>query len=294
MLATALVSGLGLGSIYGLIALGFTLTFAVSGTVNFAQGSSVMLGAVVCHVVGVGAGLPYAVAVPVALAACALWGVVVERLAVRPFVVRGSNAWLMATVALGIVLDNLVMAGFGKEPRALPSALADEPWVVGDVGVFPLQVLIPAVVLAIAAGVQLGLGRTGLGLRLRAAVGNAAAARLMGIDVGRLVSLTFAASAALAGVGGVLVAPLYNVAYDMGTLFGIKAFAVAILGGLTRPWGVVAAGLLYGLVEAGATSWLGSGATQIVVFSAVIIALAVAPEGLFSGGLKAGRARVRV
>ncbi len=289
MLTTALISGLGLGSIYGLIALGFTLTFAVSGTVNFAQGSSVMLGAVVCHALGVGLKLPYAIAIPLALVACAAWGAVVELVAIRPFVRRGSNAWLMATVALGIVLDNLVMAGFGKEPRALPSSLADEPWVFGDVGVFPLQVVIPAVVLVVAALVHLGLRRTALGLRLRAAVENGVAARLMGIDVMTLVSLTFAASAALAGLGGVLVAPLFNVAYDMGTLFGIKAFAVAILGGLTRPWGVVAAGLLYGLVEAAATTWLGSSATQIATFSAVIVALAAAPEGLF-----AGRARVRV
>ena len=135
---------------------------------------------------------------------------------------------------------------------------------------------------ALAAAVQFGLGHTGLGLRLRAAVQNADAARLMGIDVTRLVAITYAAASVLAGVAGVLVAPLFNVASDMGTLFGIKAFAVAILGGLTRPWGVVAAGLLYGLVEAGATTWLGSGSTQIVTFSAVIVALAVAPEGLFS------------
>ena len=286
MLATALVSGLGLGSIYGLIALGFTLTFAVSGTVNFAQGSSVMLGAVLCHALGVGLKLPYAVAIPLALLACAAWGAVVERIAVRPFAARGSNAWLMATVALGIVLDNVVMTRFGKEPRALPSVLADEPWVFGDIGVFPLQLVIPVVVLILATAVHLGLQRTPLGLRLRAAVENPAAARLMGIDVVRLVSLTYAAAAALAGVGGILVAPLFNVSYEMGTLFGIKAFAVAILGGLTRPWGVVAAGLLYGLVEAGATTWLGSGATQIVVFTAVILALAAAPRGLFAGRVR--------
>src|SRR6266404_4575103 len=109
MLTTALVSGLGLGSIYGLIALGFTLTFAVSGTVNFAQGSSVMLGAVMCHALIVGA-------VPAALLVCVVWGLVVERIAVRPFVARGTNSWLMATVALGIVLDNVVMTLFGKEP----------------------------------------------------------------------------------------------------------------------------------------------------------------------------------
>jgi branched-chain amino acid transport system permease protein len=283
MLVTALVSGFGLGSIYGLIALGFTLTFSVSGTVNFAQGSSVMLGAVLCHVLFVGLHWPFVLAALIALCGCALWGLVVERIAVRPFVTRGSNAWLMATVALGMLLDNSVMALFGKEPRALPSSLADEPWVIGDAGIFPLQIIIPIVGLGLAGLVHVGMRRTSLGLKLRAAVENANAARLMSIDVTRLIALTFAAAAALAGVGGILIAPLFNVAYDMGTLFGIKAFAVAILGGLTNPWGVVIAGLAYGLIEACATTWLGSSSTQIVTFAAVIAALALAPSGLFGG-----------
>jgi len=289
MLATAIVSGLSLGSIYGLIALGFTLTFAVSGTVNFAQGSSVMLGAVACHALSIGLGWPISAAVPLALVACAVWGLVVERIAVRPFVTRGTNAWLMATVALGIVLDNVMMVLFGKEPRALPSALADEPWVIGSAGVFPLQVLIPVVGLGLAWLLHLAMRKTGLGLKLRAAVDNPDAARLMSINVTLLIALTYAAAAVLAGIGGILIAPLYNVAYDMGTLFGIKAFAVAILGGLTNPWGVVIAGFAYGLVEACATAWLGSSSTQIVTFTAVIAALALAPAGLFGG-----RSRVRV
>lgn len=246
-----------------------------------------MLGAVICHALAVSLHWPMLAAVPLALFACAVWGLVVERIAVRPFVVRGTDSWLMATVALGIVLDNVAMVFFGKEPRALPSALADDPWVIGKVGIFPLQVLIPVVGLGLAWLVHLGMVRTGLGLKLRAAVDNPDAARLMSIDVTRLVALTYAAAALLAGIGGILIAPLYNVAYDMGTLFGIKAFAVAILGGLTNPWGVVIAGLVYGLVEACATTWLGSSSTQIVTFTAVIAALALAPSGLFGGRSKA-------
>jgi branched-chain amino acid transport system permease protein len=242
-----------------------------------------------CHALIVGAHWPMLAAVPAALLVCVVWGLVVERIAVRPFVARGTNSWLMATVALGIVLDNVVMTLFGKEPRALPSPLADDPWVFGNVGIFPLQILIPAMGLGLAFLVHLGMHRTGLGLKLRAAVDNPDAARLMSVDVTRLIALTYAAAALLAGIGGILIAPLYNVAYDMGTLFGIKAFAVAILGGLTNPWGVVIAGLGYGLVEACATTWLGSSSTQIVTFSAVIAALALAPSGLF-----ARRTKVRV
>ena len=168
-----------------------------------------MLGAVLVHAFSIGLRWPFPVAFVAALMACAMWGLIVERIAVRPFVQRGSNAWLMATVALGIVLDNVVMALFGKEPRALPSSLADEPWVIGRAGIFPLQVLIPVVAFALAALVHLGLTRTRLGTMLRAAVDNRDAALLMGIDVTRLVALTFGAAALLAGVGGIMVAPLF-------------------------------------------------------------------------------------
>jgi branched-chain amino acid transport system permease protein len=188
----------------------------------------------------------------------------------------------MATVALGIVADNAVMALFGKGPQALPSSMADTPVIVSGVGVLPLQMLLPAAAVLVAIALRLLMTRTGLGLRLSAAVQNAAAAELMGIDVGRLIAGCYAASAALAGFAGLLIAPLYAVSYDMGTLFGIKAFAVAILGGMTNATGIIIAGLLYGLVEAGATTYVGSSTTQIVTFSVVLLALALAPEGLFA------------
>src|SRR5262245_7285314 len=117
MLFAAWISGLGLGSMYGLMALGFYLTYAVSGTVNFAQGSAMMLGAVFAYAFAQGMGWPLPLAMAAALALCALYGLLVEFVAVRPFASRGSDAWLMATVALGIVADNLVMFTFGKEPR---------------------------------------------------------------------------------------------------------------------------------------------------------------------------------
>src|SRR3954464_13859142 len=108
LVSSALVSGLGLGSMYGLLALGFHLTYAVSSTVNFAQGSAMMLGAVLCFTFWVTLGWPLSLAIIASLVLCALWGAVVERVAVRPFVQRGSNSWLMATVALGVVLENVV------------------------------------------------------------------------------------------------------------------------------------------------------------------------------------------
>jgi branched-chain amino acid transport system permease protein len=289
MLTAALISGLGLGSMYGLMALGFYVTYAVSGTVNFAQGSSMMLGAVLTYAFAQTLGWPAWAAVPLALLLCALYGLLVEVLAVRPFVLRQSDAWLMATLALGIVLDNVVMFTFGKEPRSLPSPLATTPLSVGGValGVYPLQLVVPVVGLALAALLHAVSRRTRWGTAMLAVVQNRAAARLMGIPVRRVVALAYALSTLFAGIAGVLIAPLFNVQADMGTVFGLKAFAVAILGGIGSAWGVMGAGLLFGVVEALITSTLGSGSTQILSFALVIAALAWRPNGLF------GRADVK-
>lgn len=286
---SALVSGLGLGSMYGLMALGFYVTYAVSGTVNFAQGSSMMLGAVLTFTFAQTFGWPGWAAVILALALCALYGLLVEVLAVRPFVNRGSDAWLMATVAMGMVLDNVVMFTYGKEPRSLPSPLAQAPLEIAgtNLGVYPLQLLIPVVGLALAAVLHTLSRRTRWGIAMLAVVQNRPAARLMGIPIRRAVAVAFALSTLFAGVAGVLIAPLFNVHSDMGTLFGLKAFAVAILGGITSAWGVMIAGLLFGVVEAMITSTLGSGYTQIITFALVIVALAWRPNGLF------GRAEVK-
>lgn len=289
MLLSAWISGLGLGSMYGLMALGFHVTFAVSGTVNFAQGSTMMLGAVLTFTFAQTLGWPLVPAIVLALVLCALYGLLVEVAAVRPFASRGSDAWLMATVALGIVVDNLVMFTFGKEPRSLPSPLAVTPLRFGDtgLGVYPLQLLIPVIGLSLAAVLHFVSRRTRWGTGLLAVVQNRDAARLMGIPIRRAVAGAFALSALFAGIAGVLIAPLFNVHADMGTLFGLKAFAVAILGGITSAWGVMIAGLLFGAAEALITATLGSGYTQILTFGLVIVVLALRPNGLF------GRAAVK-
>lgn len=280
LLISAIVTGLAVGSMYGLIALGFHVTYVVSNTVNFAQGSSMMLGAVLGYTFGIKLGWPMPLAAGLSLVLCALFGLVVERALVRPFVERGSNGWLMATVAGGIVLDNLVLFTFGKEPRAFPSFLAQKPIALFGTGVFPLQLIIPLVGIGITIALQIAFHRTRLGKALLAVVQNKDAARLMGINVRLAIAFSFALSTALAGLAGMLIAPLFSVHSEMGTLFGIKAFAVAILGGISSASGVMLAGLIYGLIEALVTAFAGSTYTQIVAFSVVILALAVMPNGL--------------
>ena len=287
MITLAIISGLGLGSMYGLLALGFYITYAVSSTVNFAQGTSMMLGAVLCFTFKVKLGWPMLPSVLVALALCAVWGVVIERIAVRPFVRAGSNAWLMSTVALGIILENAVLFTFGKEPRSLPPLFATEPFIIGGVAVSPLQIMIPLAGIVVAIGLNQFSLRARTGKALLAIVQNSEAASLMGISVATAIMICYAVSTVFAGIAGILIAPLYAVSADMGTLFGIKAFAVAILGGISSARGVVIAGFIYGLTEALITSYAGSSYTNIVTFTLVIVALAVRPHGLF------GRAAVK-
>ena len=285
---SAIITGIGLGSMYGLLALGFYVTYAVSNTVNFAQGSAMMLGAVLAFTFSVTLGWPMWTAVLLSLALCAAWGVVVERVGVRPFARRGSDAWLMATVAIGIILENAVLFTFGKDPRGMPpSLLTTEGFYIAELRIQILQVVIPVVGLAIAVALHLFSHRSKHGKALLAVVQNPEAARLMGINVTVAIVITFALSGLFAGIAGILIAPLFIISSTMGTLFGIKAFAVAILGGITNAWGVMVAGLIYGIVEALITAGLGSTYTQIVTFGLIIFALAVKPHGLF------GRAGVK-
>jgi branched-chain amino acid transport system permease protein len=269
---------------YGLLALGFYITYSVSSTVNFAQGSAMMLGAVFAYTFAATLGWPMIPAALAALALCALYGVIVELVAVRPFARRGSNAWLMATVALGIIADNTVLFTFGKEPRGFVMPWASASLSIAGLNVSTLQIAIPVIGLALAAALHVFSRHTKMGRALLAVVQNADAARLVGINVPLAISGAYAASTLFAGAAGILIAPLFNVHSDMGTLFGLKAFAVAILGGMTSAWGVMLAGLIFGVTESMITALLGSGYTQILSFTLVIVALAVMPNGLFGRG----------
>jgi branched-chain amino acid transport system permease protein len=281
MITATLLTGLGLGSMYALLALGFHLTYVVSRTVNFAQGSAMMLGAVLGYSFSVTWGWPWWLMLPATLGLAALYGLFIERFLVRPFQARGSHAWLMATVAGGMLVDNLVLFTFGKEPRQFVSALAEVQWQWLGSNVGLMQLLIPLVGGGMALALWLVRRYTRLGKVLDACVQNPKAATLMGIKVKRVIAVAFALSTVFAAVAGLLIAPLFSVSAEMGTLFGLKAFAVAILGGVSSAGGVFGAGLLFGVVEALVTLYFGSAFTQIFTFALVIVALAIRPDGLF-------------
>ncbi len=281
MIAQLFFSGLALGSMYALVALGYNVTYATSRTVNFSQGQSVMVGAVVAYALYVGLGWPFVAALVVTLAALAALGVVVERIAVRPFLRAASIAWLLATIAVGIIAENVAMLVFGKDARAFPSPLAQTPWTVLGAGVYPQELLVPVAGLAIMALVELAFRRTLAGKALRAVAFSHDAAGLMGIDVNRTITTAYAVSSMLAGIAGILLAPLLNVSATMGTTIGLKAFAVAIIGGIESPRGIIVAGILYGLFEAVVAGYLGTGVREILGFGLVVLVLLARPWGLF-------------
>ncbi len=281
MLQQFVVSGIAIGSVYSLIALGFQITYSVSNTMNFSQGASVMLGAVVCYSFNITYGWHIAIAIPLSLIICAIFGLIIERLAVRPFAVDGSNSWLLTTIAVGIIAENLAMLTFGKEVRGYPSPLAQTPINILGFGVYPLELLTPVIGIAIAFLLRFTFTHTLWGKAFLAASENPDTAKIMGINVEGAIAFAYALSTVLAGVAGILIAPIYNVSAGMGTLLGLKAFATAIIGGLTSPWGIAIAGVLYGIGESLAAGYLGGSYREIIGFALVILALTLRPNGLF-------------
>jgi len=275
------LSGLALGCIYSLVALGYHVTFVTSRTLNFAQGSAMMLGAVTCLIFAVDLGWPMPLAAAAAIVTLGAFGLVLEYLAVRPFVRRGSMAWVMSTLAVGIIAENLAQLVFGKVPRGLPSELAREPVTIAGAGIYPLELLIPVVVLAVAIGARLFYGGTMLGRALRATAYDREASLAVGINVNLMVGLSYALSSMLAAVGGVLIGPLIGVSSSMGFLIGLKAFAVAIVGGLEHPVGILIASLAFGVMENLIGGSFGSSVKEIFGFGLVIVVLFVRPNGLF-------------
>lgn len=280
MVVQLLVTSLALGSMYSLVALGYTITYTCSRTVNFSQGQAVMLGGLFAYLLYVPLRWPFFLAAVGSLLLMAAFGLLVERLAVRPFLRSSSIAWLLSTIAVGIIAENLVMVTFGKDARSFPSALTARPLTLLGAGVYPQELLLPAAGLALMAAVEIAVRRTRFGKAFRAVAFSHDAASLMGINVHRTIAASYALSSTLAGVAGLLLAPLLNVSATMGTIIGLKAFAVAIIGGMESAAGITAAGIIYGIFETFVSGYLGTGVREICGFGLVILVLFLRPWGL--------------
>ena len=277
-------AGLTSGAIYALVALGFSIVFNASHAINFAQGEFVMIGGMAA-VSLVGAGLPLAAAVPLALAVAAVVGLLVERLAVEPAQKTGRadvTTLIIITIGVALFLRGLAQVLWDKRVHPLPAFSGSEPIALFGATVMPQSLW----VLAGTALAVLALGwffsRTLYGKAMRATAFNPLAAKLMGIDTRGVMRVSFALAALLGALGGVLTAPITFTSYDVGVMLGLKGFAAAMLGGLGSFGGAVAGGLMLGLLESLGAGFLSSAYKDAIAFVVILAVLFFMPGGLVS------------
>ncbi|WP_198115269.1 branched-chain amino acid ABC transporter permease [Massilia rhizosphaerae] len=286
ILLQLVVSGIALGMIYAVIAFGYQLTFATSGTLNFGQGEALMLGALVgLSLVGTIHGGPYLsywLMIPVVVVFGALQGIFVEWIAVRPAIrIKSEFGWIMSTIALAIIFKNVAENIWGKDVLPFPSPLSSEPFTVLGANVQPMQVAVVGGALAIMLAVEIFNRKSIYGKAVVATANDRDAAGLMGIDTRMVITFSYALSSATAAFAGALVAPLTLTSATMGASLGLKAFAVAIIGGLTSGMGAIVGGIILGIAETATGFYLSTGYKEVPGLVLLLLVLAVKPSGLF-------------
>lgn len=275
-----LLSGLTVGAIYALVALGFSIIYNASQVINFAQGEFVMIGGM-CGVWLVNVGLPLPVAVVLAVAASALLGLVLEKFAVEP--ARGAPVVTLIIITIGasILLRGLATLVWDKKIHALKSFSGDTPLQVAGATILPQSLWVLGVTFAIVLLLAWFFGRTLTGKALLATSHNRLAAQLAGISVRQVLMLSFSLSAALGAIAGILIAPITFTSWDVGVMLGLKGFAAAILGGLGSGPGAVVGGLVLGITESMSAGYLSSAYKDAIAFVILLVVLVFAPNGLF-------------
>ena len=278
-------SGLTVGAVYALVGLGFTLIFNVSSIINFAQGEFVMLGGMIT-VFAAAAGVPLPLAALIAIVATTFVGVALHRLAIEP--ARGSSpvVLIMITIGASIFLQGMAQQIFDKRFHSLPPLVSGEPLRIGGATILPQSVLVLLCAGAIVVGLWLFVERTMLGKAVIATAANRLAARLIGIDTRKLIDFSFAVSAAIGAIAGILITPITLTSYDAGTVLALKGFAAAMLGGMGSAVGAVAGGLMLGMLESLSAGYISSSYKDAVAFIIILVVLVFMPQGLF------GRARM--
>jgi branched-chain amino acid transport system permease protein len=286
MIIQPLVSGLAIGGIYALLAVSFLLTYRVSGVLNFAQGEFVMVGAFVASTVAGIAGIPLIAAALLGVGAAAVAGVAMERVTYRPLRNKPHASMIISTVAVGIVLTQGAQLIWGPNPRTLPSLVPNVSidFLGSRISTVSLFLIVISAVLIVA--LHLVLTKTRLGRQLEATSVDSDTAQLMGIRTGRLVIIAFAISTGLAGVAGILVAPMFSVTVGLGVLIALKAFAACVIGGFGNLPGAAIAAVGLGVVENLAGTFIGSDSKDLIAFGLMIAFLIVRPQGIF--GAKVG------
>jgi branched-chain amino acid transport system permease protein len=282
-----MISGAAQGCIYGLIALGFVLIYKATETVSFAQGELMMLGAFCGLASMTMLGFPFWLSVLAAIAAMALFGVLLERVVIRPILGQPAFSIIMLTLGVGYMARGLItiIPGIGTETHTLPVPYKDVTWNVGALVLSAEHLVVIAVTVVLCAGLYAMFRYSKLGIAMQASSQNQLAAYYMGIPVQRLNGLAWGLASAVAAVAGLLLAPITFVHVNMGFI-GMKAFPAAVVGGFGSLPGAIVGGLIIGVVESLAGFYLPEGFKDIAAYIVVLIMLMVRPNGLFGERLR--------
>lgn len=276
-----LISGLAMGSIYGLVALGFVLLVNAADIVNFAQGEFVMLGAFLVFTFADLWGIPYLPAVAMVVVVMALFGMLMERLAYRPLRNTNTVTIIVATLGISVFLQNLALRSWGSVPEYFGQPFGRAMIELGGLRLVPQHLLILAATALLVVAQHWFFQKTRLGKLMRATAQDKETARLLGVNIAMTTALTFGMAAALGGVAGVLLAPTFYISVEMGVRVGIKAFVASIIGGWGSIPGAMVGGLVIGLVEVLAAAYISSLYKDLFAFLVLILMLIVMPRGIF-------------
>lgn len=280
-------TGLTLGSIYALVALGFTMIYGATGIINLAQGEFVMLGGLIMVFNTVLLRLPLFLAFCLTVIMVTLIGVLFERLAIHPLKNASLITLIMITLAGSILFRGGAMFIWGKDPYNLPPFSGDRPWYLWGATIQPQVFWVLGITFFSVLGIGLFFKRTLTGKAMIACSYNPLAARLLGINVWKFVLLAFALSAALGAIAGIIITPITLMEYDRGPLLALKGFSAAVLGGLGNSMGAVLAGFLIGIMESLSAGLISSGYKDALALLVLLIVLWIKPSGLLGSAEEA-------